>query len=341
MTSNKKEMNYLPFEDYGQTWAEAIAGAIAKSKVMVLIFSSNSNNSKEVLKEMTLAMDSGVIVIPFRIELIEPKGAMRYYLSDVHWLDALNPPTKIQIKVLVNVVKPIIKTGLDDKEKKEPAEGDREGKDLKKEAGKPEVSKATKIESDKKAADKEQVYGDDRRQNVRKKISWNKLKKKNKILIIVLPVILVIALTLLSIYRFILIDNDIQEVGIYSILESIEASPDKIKPAETIELTLKLKSSDYSEVKWEASAGSFDDDTSKSTKWTAPETEGSYSISVAVTNDLEQTDSKAIMVQVVEEIIEEVVEEVVIKIGISQVVTHPSLDAAREGILTLLLKKAM
>ena len=32
----------------GLTWAEAIADAIEKSSVMVLIFSSNSNNSKDV-----------------------------------------------------------------------------------------------------------------------------------------------------------------------------------------------------------------------------------------------------------------------------------------------------
>ena len=69
----------------GYTWAEAILDAIEKSRIMVLIFSNNSNNSKDVLKELTLAVNCGVIVIPLRTEIVEPKGAMKYYLSDVHW----------------------------------------------------------------------------------------------------------------------------------------------------------------------------------------------------------------------------------------------------------------
>ncbi len=88
----------------GREWPEAIDNAISTSSVMVLIFSAHSNNSKDVAKELTLAMNSNVIVIPFRIEDIVPKGVMRYYLSDMHWLDAMNPPTEKQILNLVDTV---------------------------------------------------------------------------------------------------------------------------------------------------------------------------------------------------------------------------------------------
>lgn len=92
----------------GYTWAEGITDAIEKSKIMVLIFSKNSNASKDVFKELTLAVNSGVIVIPLRTELIEPKGAMKYYLSDVHWLDAINPLTERQIRDLLKVIESVI-----------------------------------------------------------------------------------------------------------------------------------------------------------------------------------------------------------------------------------------
>ena len=76
----------------GQDWAESIEDAITKCKILVLIFSSYSNNSKQIAREISLAFNSEVTVIPFRIEDIEPKGAMKYYLLNTHWQDALTPP---------------------------------------------------------------------------------------------------------------------------------------------------------------------------------------------------------------------------------------------------------
>ena len=88
----------------GEKWPEAIANAIEKSHIMVLIFSSNSNSSKDVSKELVLAMNVGVAVIPLKIENVQPSGIMKYYLSDTHWIDSLNPPTKDQIDNIVETV---------------------------------------------------------------------------------------------------------------------------------------------------------------------------------------------------------------------------------------------
>jgi|GEM_PF-2288929 len=92
----------------GEKWPEAISDAIDKSPIMVLIFSSNSNNSKDVSKELVLAMNAGVNVVPLRIEEVAPKGVMKYYLSDTHWIDALNPPTKKQIDDIVETISLLI-----------------------------------------------------------------------------------------------------------------------------------------------------------------------------------------------------------------------------------------
>ncbi len=92
----------------GQVWAGAIVEAIQSCRIMVLIFSSSSNNSRDVAKELTVAVDSGAIVIPFRIDDIMPQGVMRYYLSDTHWLDAMNPPTGKQVRALVETVRSVI-----------------------------------------------------------------------------------------------------------------------------------------------------------------------------------------------------------------------------------------
>jgi hypothetical protein len=94
----------------GQEWAAAIVNAVAGSRVMVLIFSSNSKDSKHVKKELALAINSKVIVIPLKIDDIPFEGPMEYYLSDTHWLDAMNPPTEKEIQKLVETARVIIRS---------------------------------------------------------------------------------------------------------------------------------------------------------------------------------------------------------------------------------------
>ncbi|MDO8728005.1 MAG: TIR domain-containing protein [Candidatus Methanoperedens sp.] len=93
----------------GEKWAGAITKAISSSRIMVLIFSENSNNSEDVLNELQLAKDAGAIIIPLNIGYILPKGEMGYYLNRTHWLDAMNPPTKKQLQELVETASRILK----------------------------------------------------------------------------------------------------------------------------------------------------------------------------------------------------------------------------------------
>ena len=92
----------------GEDWPTAIAKAISKSRVMVLVFSASSNSSEDVGRELILASNSKLVIIPFKIENIEPEPGKQYYLARTHWLDAMNPPTKGQIAALVNRVKAIL-----------------------------------------------------------------------------------------------------------------------------------------------------------------------------------------------------------------------------------------
>ena len=89
----------------GETWSESIVDAIAGSKIMVMILSDNSNRSRQVLREVERATASEVIIIPFRIENIDPTGAMAYFLSTEHWLDALTPPLESHIEKLSRTIK--------------------------------------------------------------------------------------------------------------------------------------------------------------------------------------------------------------------------------------------
>jgi phosphonate transport system substrate-binding protein len=88
----------------GDDWGEAIANAITSSKVFLLIFSGNANRSQRVLDELNLAISSELTILPFRIEKLDPSGAMRLHLSTRHWLDAFVPSWDRHIEELVQTV---------------------------------------------------------------------------------------------------------------------------------------------------------------------------------------------------------------------------------------------
>jgi|WetSurMetagenome_2_1015567.scaffolds.fasta_scaffold110017_1 hypothetical protein len=89
----------------GLDWPTAISTAIAESRLMVLVFSVDSNASKDVSRELYLAANSNLIIIPFKIDATDPEPGKQYYLARTHWLDAMNPPTREQIDKLVGHVR--------------------------------------------------------------------------------------------------------------------------------------------------------------------------------------------------------------------------------------------
>lgn len=92
----------------GAEWAASIVGAIRASRVMIIIFSKHSSDSGHVRRELTVAVEAGAVVVPMKIDDTPLGGVMEYYLSDTHWLDAMNPPSREQIARLVDTVRPIV-----------------------------------------------------------------------------------------------------------------------------------------------------------------------------------------------------------------------------------------
>jgi hypothetical protein len=76
--------------DPGDNFQIAIVHAIRSAKVMVLVFSSNSNNSDEIKKELVLAGQSRLIVIPVRVEDVTPDDAFAYEFATRQWIDAFD-----------------------------------------------------------------------------------------------------------------------------------------------------------------------------------------------------------------------------------------------------------
>ncbi len=93
----------------GVDFAEAIIDGIKSSKLFILVYSSNSNNSKQVIREVDRAVNAGLPVINLRIEDVPLSKQLEYYLSSVHWLDAMHPPLEVHIHKLSGVVKILLR----------------------------------------------------------------------------------------------------------------------------------------------------------------------------------------------------------------------------------------
>jgi hypothetical protein len=92
----------------GENYPAAIINAIDQCKIMVIVYSSKSNNSDHVIRELTKAVSSGAIIIPFRIEDVPLSKDMEYLIGIPHWLDALTPPLEQHIDRLVQTIKVLL-----------------------------------------------------------------------------------------------------------------------------------------------------------------------------------------------------------------------------------------
>src|SRR5271170_3540517 len=71
----------------GENFQIAIVRAIRAAKIMLLVFTSNSNNSDEMAKELALASQSKLIVVPLRIDDVRPNDAFAYEFATRQWID--------------------------------------------------------------------------------------------------------------------------------------------------------------------------------------------------------------------------------------------------------------
>ena len=92
----------------GGEYGAAIIDAIDQCRVMILIFSSSANDSRQIHREIERAVTKGVPIVPVRIEEVVPTKSMEYFLGAIHWLDALTPPVEEHLQRLAETVKAIL-----------------------------------------------------------------------------------------------------------------------------------------------------------------------------------------------------------------------------------------
>jgi hypothetical protein len=89
----------------GMEYGECIIEAIEECRIMVLVFTTNANDSPQIRREVERAVNHGVTILPVRIEDVLPGRALEYFIGNVHWLDALTPPLESHLKNLAGTVR--------------------------------------------------------------------------------------------------------------------------------------------------------------------------------------------------------------------------------------------
>lgn len=105
----------------GINYAGSIVHAIKNADLVVVILSSNSMTSGQVLNEINVAVNNEKMIIPFKIDDEKLNDSMEYYLSKTHWLNAITPPLEAHINRLVDTIqKTTDKASCSDRAQKAP-----------------------------------------------------------------------------------------------------------------------------------------------------------------------------------------------------------------------------
>jgi len=98
--------NILP----GREWSEEIIQGISDCRVMLVVLSQHSNASQQVRREVERAVHKGAHILPFRIEDIQPTGALEAHLDTRNRMDALTPPMEFHIERLAHATQKLLPT---------------------------------------------------------------------------------------------------------------------------------------------------------------------------------------------------------------------------------------
>jgi hypothetical protein len=95
---------------YGSDWGESIIEAIDGSRVLVLVFSSNANQSPHVKREVSRAVTKQLTILPIRVEDVQPARSLEYQIGQVHWMDAFTSPLEPHIDRLASLIRDLLHT---------------------------------------------------------------------------------------------------------------------------------------------------------------------------------------------------------------------------------------
>ncbi len=90
--------------DGGKRFKALIPQAIDEARVVVFIQSESALASREIPKEIGMAFDANKTIIPFKLDMAQPQGDLRYDLYGVEYIDATVPTWEQRVYELAQAV---------------------------------------------------------------------------------------------------------------------------------------------------------------------------------------------------------------------------------------------
>jgi hypothetical protein len=151
----------------GQNFQEQIVKAIRAAKIMVLVFTSNANNSNEIKKELALASQNNLVVIPVRIEDVTPNEAFAYEFATRQWIDLFDDWENSIARLVELIAAALNEHPSDDRAKA--------GSGLRGAAAAPSFGKIVKVKAQAAAEDERgntTAAGEERQKKPAKNVAW-------------------------------------------------------------------------------------------------------------------------------------------------------------------------
>lgn len=89
----------------GKNYGAAIVDAIDECPVFILVLTSESNKSGQVVREVERAASSDSVIIPLLVDSVQPSRNLEFYVSASHWLDATEKPLAKHLGNLLDAIK--------------------------------------------------------------------------------------------------------------------------------------------------------------------------------------------------------------------------------------------
>ncbi len=92
----------------GASYGEEIARAIEHCSAVVFVMTEDANQSRAVANELEIAFRHQRLIIPIRLNKIEPAQSLKFFVSNAQWVDAIYSPLKKRAGVIVNIINAVI-----------------------------------------------------------------------------------------------------------------------------------------------------------------------------------------------------------------------------------------
>jgi hypothetical protein len=92
----------------GVPWDKSIGNAVAGCRIMIVVFTDYAARSDRIDRQLESAFNSGVMIIPFRIEDIAAVSLLDSPLESAHWIDTMTPEMRARLRVLCDLVQALL-----------------------------------------------------------------------------------------------------------------------------------------------------------------------------------------------------------------------------------------